>query len=601
MLLSYPVDLVNPVKVSLLDRKTAFAVLLAFLLACSSKAGIAQEIAGLPELPNGTLGFVVVRDLGGLDASLQRLLRPWGLRFAGVERTLKAVCPGLSLPSRPLLIGLTEVDHRLVPFLWLPVEDVDALAEAIHADRAREDLIVTIASYDLKITPIAQGVSVQPLGANLFNRPGDNPFRAMKQSLGDSLVILSLTSEGLERMAQQLTEERGRNRPTRPRLLRLRTLADLWSARSLLPAYAPLMERLASEAKSLTIRLRVYPRSHSEVSSGRERPKYQIVGEHAAKSPVEEGGFQLSCEAVGVEAPFDREVKSGSLRTSPDQLADGRKLILSLEANRPLPATLTRLAMAWMESRPDQIDAERYASPEFAAYAESVEMLVASITSFRLALATPHADEPLTANQATLFQVRPGTSTAQLVTQAMVRWNEVVRSSKARTPLEVEIIPLDGNGIRLSTDLVAAMGGPEVEGMVPLLERFYGPKGVRTVDYVPLKEGKRWLSTSYAAVTKAELLEQLLADGLLSDAPGKPRESGGKLWIDRWFAWQQRIEDVGNEQTLGRRVRPPMREAAPLQFSILEENDRIRMDFRLSANAYEALTEYWIAKKVPAK
>ena len=413
MVLSYPVDPVNPVQIFYLRRKALFAVLLTFLLAGPLRTGIALEVDQLPEQ---TLGFVVVSDVESFDAGLGRLLGPWGLRFAGIGPTLATVSPGLTLAKRPLLVGWADTDGELTPFLLLPVDDLESLAEAIHADRAGDELIASIAGYDLKITPIKGGVRVSPLGVDLFTGPTEDLFQELKPLLGDSVAALQLTDFGLERVAAQMALERGRNRPSRPQLLRIRSLTDLWSARSLLPAYAPLMEVLSRETKSVTIHI---------------------------QAPASEKVL-LSCEAILKKAPDELTISKESSLPSIKTLAGEFAVIQSYALDRSVPSLLTQLALAWTESRPNEIDTTRFAPRDFAIYREVIETLVGSLTSFRCITLTPNPDEPLVANQATLVRVRPDAPFAGLVKEAALRWNRVVQASNAGTPLEVKVTPLAG-------------------------------------------------------------------------------------------------------------------------------------------------------------
>ena len=125
---------------------------------------------------------------------------------------------------------------------------------------------------------------------------------------------------------------------------------------------------------------------------------------------------------------------------------------------------------------------------------------------------------------------------------------------------------------------------------------FLDPKGCEPWIVCRSRRAKDGSSVSLPPAATAELLERLsIADQEFTD------ESVGEIRLDRWFAWQQRIENVGHAETLGRRVRPPMREALPLQFRFTGEEERIAVQLELPVGTYEALAEYWLAEKVAAE
>ena len=78
----------------------------------------------------------------------------------------------------------------------------------------------------------------------------------------------------------------------------------------------------------------------------------------------------------------------------------------------------------------------------------------------------------------------------------VVRWNQLVDATETRTPLKIEITPLESDaGWRLTIDLVKGLGLPATEDLVALLTRYYGPEGKLVIDVAPIDNGQ-WLATT---------------------------------------------------------------------------------------------------------
>jgi hypothetical protein len=248
---------------------------------------------------------------------------------------------------------------------------------------------------------------------------------------------------------------------------------------------------------------------------------------------------------------------------------------------------LVELAIAWMRCRPDEIDAPEYPEPEWDALAEAYRGLLSRYRSAVMLRRLPSEDEPVATNDTAAF-VWDGdpASLGDALQLTTLRWNQLIDAADARTPLRLDMAPLeDGEGWRISTDLFKGFGlerSPEVEAV---FDRYYGGD-VLAIDITRRSETNEWL-VSYG---KPDF-------DLLKLSPAKSTVDQtvlveGELRIDRWFAWKSMIDAIDMAGTLGYRPRKPMAEAPAATLSVTG-GDSLLIDATLPMATYENAVTHW--------
>lgn len=517
------------------------------------------------ELPEKTLAVVVARSADAIDASVPALLRPWRLRFNGVGPVLKRTLGGADLADRPFALGLAERNGAATPFALLPVDDAAAFQKAV---KAGPDGVAAIAGYLLAVEPVEGGVLLAMPDRDRHPVVADASLAGLEAVLGETSAAVRVTRAGFALAADQTAKLP----PVRRRVVlsQIRSVREAWLLLGLAPRYQPLLRAFADRTDGVTVRL--------------------------------SADDEALTATLDIALRGDREDDPRTpVPSAPPLVANlgDRVPIATLRSAGPLPGPLVRLVLALAECRPDEVDAVVFDGPTFAAYAESVAELAASVVAAEAVLLVPTADEPLAANRAVALRTEPGADHPEAVKQAADAWNAVVSASRARTPLVYETAEIDaaeGGGLRLSMDTLRAFGGQGVEEVVRVVERYYGPGGRLVTEHRPTGED-RWLATAMPRPA-ADLLRAALSE--TADEPDKKPAVTGQLWIDRWLAWRHALDDVGKEKDVGRKVRPPMAPSPPAELRLLIEDGRVRGDFRLPLSTYAELANQKTAKRVDA-
>lgn len=514
------------------------------------------------ELPEKTLAVFVARSADAIDSSVAELLRPWRLRFNGVGPVLKRTLGGADLADRPFALGLAERNGAATPFALLPVDDAAAFRKAV---KGGPDGVAAIAGYLLAVEPVEGGVLLAMPDRDRAPVVGDASLAGLDALLGETSAAIRVTRAGFALAADQTA----RLRPVRRRVVlsQIRSIREAWLLLGLAPRYQPLLRAFADRTDGVTVR----------VSADDE----------------------ALTATLDIALRGDREDDPRTpVPPAPPLVANlgDRVPIATLRSAGPLPGPLVRLVLALAECRPDEIDAAVFDGPTFAAYAESVAELAASVVAAEAALLVPTADEPLAANRAVALRTEPGADHPEAVKQAAEAWNAVVSASRARTPLVYETAEIDaaeGGGLRLSMDTLRAFGGQGVEEVVRVVERYYGPGGRLVTEDRPTGED-RWLATELPKPA-ADRLRAALPE--VPDTPDTKPEVNGQLWIDRWLAWRQALDDVGKEKDVGRKVRPPMVPSPPAELRLTGGKRRLLCELNLPPETYEAIAAYWTEEK----
>ncbi|TWT98051.1 hypothetical protein Pla108_22060 [Botrimarina colliarenosi] len=526
----------------------------ALLLAVVSGGAAAEADGWRDSLPADWAVAVEVRDLAALERNAERLLAPWGRHAPAVTKTLERLCPGVELAPRPWGAALV-VDKRgvLSPVVYVPTEDYATLCDTLNADRADDLAVANVAGFDLALADRGDWVQISLLDAapRVSDAPNADPPRSLEEDA--AAITLVVSPLGLERIADTLTERRrGQLDAGRGLIGPWRWPAGFDGFVDRAAPYGPLAAELAAWGRPLTVRLDA------------DGESLRLVAQIDEPLPSPEG------EAAGYA-------------TSDNSVAH-------VAFSRPLPPKLIDLAIAWMQCRPDEIDAPEYPQPQWDDLAEAYRALLSGYRSGATVLTLPAAGEPVATNQAAAFAWDgDATQFGDAVRLVVTRWNQLIDAADARTPLRIAMAPLDGaEGWRLSTNLFEGFNLERSPEVATIFDQYYG--GEELAIDLTRRGADGWL-VSFGP-PPADLLE-----------PGPPRgEEGasnqsaplitGELRLDRWFAWKRLVEDVDMAGVVGRRRRKPMAEA-PAATLRVDAGDRLRIEATLPMAAYERATTHW--------
>jgi hypothetical protein len=553
---------------------------LAFTLAVMLRAATAQPPDQRIPLPDGLLAMAVASSPAALDLAAQRLLNPWGVEPQSLAEAAKRLVPGAELAEREVVVGLAQPEgqREVAPFLLLPVEDAAKGLESLGADGG----IVAFGHYEVLLEQIDGW-----LAATLIARPPLDWSSGAKAQPREAVLTLTLSDRGLDWLDAQLRDKPVRQR-TPPRWPT--TVAD---ALRQAPRFAPLASVLADRARSVSVRL----------------------NDRTADTPTDPLRM-----AVDVELDPKRtlgENDSGGNPALPSvDLGTGTLAELAVEDSSSSAMTefAVALAMAALECRPDDIEAVRYARPEYARYVEAVQRIASEVRGVRQSLLAPVAGDPIAANEFAVVCFDDDFELLKSLDEVAERWNEVVRASDARCPLLMEREPLAGPllnevGARYVVDTLVAIGGPaergagpQTEGLAELLGRFYGGDGVFERHVVQVDQAGLWVVSSLPASRAADLVRALRN----SDTRHAPITAGaspiakGRLSIEQTLAWLQTLDDLGHASTVGRRVPPPMAESPLARLECRSDGVAGEIALTLPWATYEAFAKRLTAEKVPA-
>lgn len=514
-------------------------------------AAVANAADWRASMPAGWLLAVEVKDLATFEAGAARLMAPWGRKVPPVAKSLAALLPGVEIAERPWGFALAPGKQRsLSPVVFVPTDDFDALCDTLNADRADNVAVANVSGYDLTLVDLDGWVQVGLLDG-LADADADNEDHAPAAWSVDGDVKLVVSRWGLRQLAEGLRLRRqGQLAAGQGRIGPWRWPQGFDGYIDRLAPYAPLAEEVASWGEPL------------ELACDFADDDFRVVANMAVAFEPRD-----AANATNYETP------EGAISHA----------ILPYG----LPPKLVELGIAWMRCRPDEIDAPDYPEPEWDALAEAYRGLLSRYRSAAMLRRLPAVDEPVATNDMAAFVWDGDAASLGDALQLMtLRWNQLINAADARTPLRLEMAPLeDAEGWRISTDLFKGFGlerSPEVEAV---FDRYYG-SDVLAIDITRRGELNEWF-VSYGEPDM----------DLLKSSPAKSTVDHtvlveGELRLDRWLAWKSMIDAIDMAGTLGYRPREPMAEAPAATLSVTG-GDSVLIDATLPLATYENAVAHW--------
>ncbi|QDT69120.1 hypothetical protein MalM25_20480 [Planctomycetes bacterium MalM25] len=500
-------------------------------------------------LPADWLLVAEAPSLAALDELAPQLFEPWGRPAPPLRATLATLAPRGAFAERSwaIVVASGEAGEPTVA-AFAPTDDFDALCTALDADRADDLAIASLFGFDLAIEPLNGWARFSLLDSPPEYGPAETPSPRAGEAT-DTLRV-TLSADGCLRFAAYLEElRRGQVTDRRRRHGPLRWPSDFKAAVDRLAPYAPVASAVAGWGEPIML-----------VASHRD-------------------------DAVEIEltTPLATEIQRPP---APSRALDPTDAILTLNAPGALPAPLIDLVLALMQSRPGQIEAPEHPQPQWDDFADACRELLSGCQSSQAVLHLPAAGEPAAANETAAFTWDDSAGPlGDRLRLGVDRWNTMIDAAQARTPLKIELTPVESTGgYRLRSDLIESTGleaSPEIEA---IFNRYYGDGRWATAELTPLGQNG-WIAAMRpnGAARLASSPNASTADETLLH---------GELWLDRLITWRQQLDSLLNTGSANHRVRPPMHQTPPIGFSLLG-GERLRLKVVAQLATYETLIEHY--------
>lgn len=498
--------------------------------------------------PEGWLAAVEVGSLPVLEERLAALREPLGSKaWPLAEMTTRLF--GSQLAQRPwALVAVPAGRGGPAPVFFVPTDDFDAFCRGIDADRADDLAIGKLLGFEVAalyrdgwavLTFLEQAAALELPAAEKPPRPLDADLLITFSPAG----LAEAADEATERQRRRLAARRRRRSPAP-----FRMPSDLNGVVELLTPTAPVFRTLVGFGRSVGI----------GVSRDTATGDWRIVADWdvALESGATEDAAGAS--ALSIEDPLAR-----------------------LDAVGLLPQPLVDLGLAVVQSSPGAlIEAAEFPQPQWDDFADSVGDLLRGVRSPSVVLAEPGPDDPIAANQAIAFDW-PGEpqQLGDAIGLAVLRWNLLVATARARSPMRVALEPLPADaGWLLSIDVLGAAGGEPIPEVKQVLGAFYGDPERLRVRITRRNDTGGWLASTLPAKPRVTTERQ---------ATGGARVTGA-FDVSRWFAWDHRIKTFGLENAIGPKPKPPNLPPTRPATLRLTTSERIRLEATLPHATYRA-------------
>lgn len=532
-------------------NRLGLAAVVGMLLTLPPTAKAMEGWRGL--VPEGWLVTFEVKSLPQLEERLTMLRAPWG--EAGWPLTdLVPMFLGSQPADRPWALAALEPEgDNATLVLFIPTDDFDAFCEGIDADRAENLAIGNLLGNEVAAV-WRDGwamVTFAEAAAVLDRAAAETPPRAFEAELSVSFSpagLSLLAKEADERHRRQLATRRNR----RPVATPFHMPKDLGDLMQLLTPSVPVYKVLAAAGRPFSLGVSV-----SESN----------------------GDLQLLAE-------WDQPIAAPESGRA-ERLASGPPLA-HFDLSGPIAPPLIDLALATVQSSPASlIEAAEFPQPQWDDFADAVRSLLEGVRSPSVLVTLPGETDPIAANQAIAFQW-PGDADrlSDALGFAVLRWNLLVATAKARSPMQVAIEPLaDEPGWLLSVDVLAAAGRKPIPEEKQVLKAFYGNEE-RLLVRITQRPSRGWLAS-------------MLPPGTLVEGQALPLNAdelaAGEFQPARWLAWDHRIKTYGLEDAIGPTRKPPeLPETAPATLR-LTGGQRFRLEASLPKATFEAVARHWKA------
>ena len=441
-------------------------IVVLLLFVTSISAAKAGDI--LRYMPEDALGFVLIRNLDGVNAKLERLLRrfemplPSPLTFAKITTGLEE---GLDSQG-DLLVALLPGPRELPaaqPMVLLPVADYPKFANSIHGDATGEICRVTIADEEVlaaKVGPHALLMNVEhretlELMMGLDPAPVAS-LQPLQPWIAENDLVVALMPEGVDTLLklgrQGITQQRERlaNEFDDPEFAKM-----LSQMRESLEFYQWILDQVGTEIGMIAVG-----------ASSDERNNLRL-----SQRLLLESGVEVS-SAEGLSGPGDSML--AGLPSHPFVIAGGGSLSESWST------TIAKFSRHIMEDMPNVYGLDDLEAAQWDKLEESYNSLAKGVQSFSMIMFPGEKEQPFFSNVFGTMRVEDADTYLESYQETAKIWNEIMAASTSDIKYEYEVNPITVAGMQgreIIADVAAAARDERNEGFDWLLESMFGKDG----------------------------------------------------------------------------------------------------------------------------
>jgi len=453
--------------------------------AAASAADVLQEV------PNDALGFIVVHNLGAVDAKLKVLsseLRNTSFSPLDFLKTAAGVHDGLESNGDFLLAVYKEgnADDAELQFgVWLPVTDYERFAKSIGATSTAGVAAATVAGQDLLIIHRGDWAIVmdpdqkQRIAQLAVNQPSAPPEIApWKTWIASNDVTVVAFAPGIHELWSRLEERFENSKNGNGSSDDLFGATDNGSSRDGLVGNAmnhPSPTGFAgilSEIHKWAVAAPVIEQSLQQASLAGCGFRFNVEGN-------EHGNVQAKFR-VSFDVPFNQE--SNGENDLPYSLLEGDQFVIHGACRLPKSA-FVGIATAYAQRLVDDIKSEEHTMLDEESakqFAEAVALAAGDVRSAILLTQPGEQRLPVYSNDFVAVRVASADKFLAHAAEVMRLWNKANREAQGEVRLVFEAEEAKfGNrsATQYALDMVAIAGDPVVPETRQMMEKLFGPGG----------------------------------------------------------------------------------------------------------------------------
>ena len=530
----------------------------------------AAEEPWRPLLPNGWLAVAVTHDVEATEKKFASLLDDVGLQYNSVFASLKqaAGVGGFEFEAGELVLGLAKPgpDAPAYWFALVPAREFATFVQAVGGEMTGDLGVVTLLGVDLCLAPCGDWAIVTSLDQlAVAEKAMQKSAQATAQATKASDLAIELSAAGIELLITRADEQDDalRNRSLRGALVWPPKLEAVDAA---LAQNLPLLRRWSTLLDGLR-----------------------------AEATLDDAG-ELR---VVLSAPL-REPPTGAAKPAAAALAQppaGPGIIeLTGSGASPFAKPLLELYLAYLNGRPDVVDAKRFPAQSYTEFSQAVAAVFGQVEGFSSRL-VEHvgADAPLYSNQAAVVSVADGDAFLDATRNVVSKWNALVAEAEPEVDLQFETKPIklaDCDGLLLDVDMVEAMKLGVSAEMRQIMHQFFGGQGRYAWRALKLSDSRVLLMDlpKQQAEAVARQLAKQPALGGNASPPKADSSWQANVRMDRYLTWQRRVQRVmrGVE---GDAVQPTQPRPATLDMQLTTRGGKLELRACTSRKSLRTLGE----------
>ena len=595
---------------------TVRALVITAILFISATTGRAADV--LQKVPADALGFVVVRDVGSLDANAQKLLTRLQLPYGGPLAFLQAVTginEGLDTRGSLLFVALPDnaVGNQAKFCVWLPVADYDRFLASLGSKPAAGITAVTVAEVDLLVARAGEWALVMdPDERNRMERiltAAPAPPRQLstwRSWIETHDAVAVIFAGGLHDL--------------------LALASSPYGARAADNAIED-DEPVPFDEDDLFGPPVAQPRAPHDIGT---QIQNRIQTVFASSPKALQWAHAIEAVAIGVrldendnlhagvravwnkDSNFAPDSSGGDGQLPPSLFADGN-IVLHGAGHLPQPLSAL-IAGAYVRLLVDDLKSEMGMALDgdtVARFQDAVEQAAAEAPSATVLTLAGEKEAGVYTNNFLVVRADSAGKFADQANEVMRLWNQMNREADDGTRLvfDVEEVPVEGRtATHYSLDIAALDGGAVIPEVRQVMEKFFGPGGKLRLIVAPADD--RHVLLAIATPEQAEGALQMLrgnqtnwGSGDVAQVPSKllPRKGDWQLYFSPYgyTKWLARQMDAMTGPVLGGPIIRPYPPSPPIGFTGGAKDYELWIDAAVPSGTIISAGEYLKAQRRP--